>query len=189
MSVAPQTHIALDEMPAELRELLQPRVERLGYLGEFFQRGAHQPDALAAFYRWTEALKAALPFRVVEAIALTVATRTGNDYERVQHERLALAGGMSRDEITALQRMRGGICQTLADEEVAAAALARCLLEDFGRGCDSALLRLSRLLGEAGAVGCLMLAARYVAHATMANAWGLRAPVESPLADEAVDGG
>jgi AhpD family alkylhydroperoxidase len=113
MSLMPATHIALEDMPPDLQELLRPRVERLGYLGEFFQRAAHQPDALAAFHRWTEALKDALPFRVVEAIALTVATQTGNNYERVQHEHLALAGGMSREEIVALERMRAGTCVTL----------------------------------------------------------------------------
>jgi alkylhydroperoxidase family enzyme len=186
MTQAPATHLSLQEMPPELQELMRPRVDRLGYLGEFFQRAAHQPDALAAFFRWTEALKEALPFRLVEAIALTIATHTHNDYERVQHERLALANGMSRDEIVALERMRAGTCATLDEEEAAAAALARCLLDDFGRGCDSALLRLSRLLGEPGAVACLMIAARYMAHATMANAWALKPPVPSPL-DAEVD--
>ena len=184
MTLQPATHIPFDEMPAELQELLRPRVERLGYLGEFFQRAAHQPDALAAFFRWTEALKEALPFRLVEAVALTVATQTRNDYERVQHERLALSGGMTEEEVVAIERMRAGTCATLSEDEVAAATLARCVLDDFGRGCDPAFLRLSRLIGEAGAVGCLMLATRYMAHATMANVWDLRPPVNSPLASD-----
>src|SRR5206468_4757005 len=123
------------------------------------------------FYRWTEALKETLPFRLVEVIALTVATQAGNDYERIQHERLALTGGMTDDEIVAVERMRPGTCPTLAEEEVAAAALARCLLDNFGRGCNPALLRLSRLVGEPAAVGCLMVAARYLAHSVMTNAW------------------
>lgn len=163
-------------MPPELQELLRPRVERLGYLGEFFQRAGHQPEALTHFYRWTETLKDVLPFRLVEVVALTVATKTGNDYERVQHERLALQGGMAQAEIDALKAMRPGACHTLADQEIAAATLARCALDDTGRGCNPALLRLSRLIGEPGAVGCLMLIGRYVAHATMANAWNLRVP-------------
>jgi alkylhydroperoxidase/carboxymuconolactone decarboxylase family protein YurZ len=171
-------------MPAELQELLEPRVKRLGYLGEFFQRAAHQPDALANFYRWTEALKTALPFRLVEVVALTVATQTKNDYERIQHERLALQGEMTREEIVAVEHMRPGTCATLSEQEVAAAVLARCAVDNFGRGCNSALLRLSRLIGEPGAVGCLMLVGRYVAHATMANAWDLRPPASSPFAEE-----
>jgi alkylhydroperoxidase/carboxymuconolactone decarboxylase family protein YurZ len=185
---APRTHLSLEQMPPELQELLGPRVRRLGYLGEFFQRAAHQPEALAAFHRWTKALKSVLPSRLVEAIALTVATQTGNDYERFQHERLALRLGMTREEIVALEGARPGACPTLAEEEVAAAALARCMLDDFGRGCEPALLRLSRLIGEPGAVGCLMVAARYLAHAAMSNAWGLQPPVDSPLASDA-DGG
>jgi hypothetical protein len=184
MSTVPSTHVQLDEMPDDLRELLRPRVERLGYLGEFFQRAANQPDALVAFYGWTEALKVALPFRLVEVIALSVASRTGNEYERIQHERLALGQGMTRDEVVALGEARAGTCVTLREEELAAAALVRCLLDNFGQGCSAALLRLSRLIGEPEAVACLMLAARYLAHSTMANAWELRAPVESPLAEE-----
>jgi alkylhydroperoxidase/carboxymuconolactone decarboxylase family protein YurZ len=177
------------DLPAELQDLLRPKVERLGYLGEFFQRSAEQPEALAAFITWTETLKDALPFRITEAIALAVAVRTGNEYERVQHQRLALARGMTREEIVALERGRADGCLTLTDEETAAAALARCVLDDFGRGCESALLRLGRLIGEAAAVACLMLTARYLAHSTMVNAWGLQPPVVSPLETEQRDDG
>jgi alkylhydroperoxidase/carboxymuconolactone decarboxylase family protein YurZ len=187
VSISPSTHIPFEQMPAELQQLLGQRVQRLGYLGEFFQRAAHQPEALTAFYSWTEALKRALPERLVETIALTVASHTGNEYERVQHERLAMSQGMTREEVLALERMRAGTCSSFSDEEVAAAALARCLLEDCGRGCDSALLRLSRLIGEEGTTACLMVGARYVAHATMANAWNLRPPVRSPLDPEPID--
>ena len=66
---------------------MRPRVERLGYLGEFFQCAANVPDALLAFDVFTAALKRALPDRVTEVVALTVATRLGNAYERHQHER------------------------------------------------------------------------------------------------------
>jgi hypothetical protein len=181
VSISDAPHLTFEQMPAGLQELLRPRVDRLGYLGEFFQRAAHQPDALTAFYNWTEALKRALPARLVEIIAPTVASHTGNEYERVQHERLALAHGMSREEILALEQMRAGICSTFTDEEVAAAALTRCLLDNFGHGCESALLRMSRLIGEASTTACLMVAARYAAHAIMANAWNLRTPVVSPI--------
>ncbi len=43
------------EMPPELVEMLRPRVERLGYLGEFFQCAAQQPRALMSFMRRTRA--------------------------------------------------------------------------------------------------------------------------------------
>lgn len=171
-------------MPDALRERLAPRVERLGYLGAFFTHAAAQPEALACFFDWTETLKAALSPRMVEAIALTVASRTGNDYERVQHERLALAGGMTREEIVAIETGNLGRADTLTEAEGAAAALSRCLIDTFGQGCGPALLRLSRCTDEPTAVACLMTAARYIAHATMANAWGLQPPVTSPIDDQ-----
>jgi hypothetical protein len=171
----------LSQLPEALRERLAPRVERLGYLGEFFVRAAPQPVPLAHFFDWTESLKDELPFRIVEAVALTIASRTGNDYERVQHERLALAGGMTVEEITAIESGNLGGVDTLSDAEVAAAALSRCVIDGFGRGCNPALLRLSRCTDERTAVACLMMIGRYVAHATMSNVWGLRPPVASPL--------
>jgi hypothetical protein len=70
MDLARPTHLRLGDMPPELQDPLRPRVERLGYLGELFERAAHQPEALAAFYRWTESLKTALPFRIVEAFGM-----------------------------------------------------------------------------------------------------------------------
>ena len=44
------------QMSPDLADYLRPRVERLGYLGEFFQCSAHQPGALLAFMRFTEEL-------------------------------------------------------------------------------------------------------------------------------------
>src|SRR5438309_28638 len=85
---------------SSMRVAGEPR--RLGYLGEFFQVAAHQPAALSAFVSFSEALKDALPWRLVEVIALTVSARTGNAYERVQHERLALTLGMRVEEARAL---------------------------------------------------------------------------------------
>ncbi|MBS1677611.1 MAG: carboxymuconolactone decarboxylase family protein [Actinobacteria bacterium] len=172
---------ALQELPPALRERLAPRVDRLGYLGEFFVRSAPQPEALCHFIDWTEALKEALPFRMTEAVALTVSCRTGNSYERAQHERLALKHGMTAEEIEAIESGNLASAPGLSDAENAAAALARCVVESYGRGCEPAVIRLARLTDEATAVACLALAGRYLAHATMVNAWGLRPPVSSPF--------
>ena len=89
--------LSLKEMTPALQESLRPRVERLGYLGEFFQCAAHQPQALMSFMSFTEDLKQALPDNLTEVVALSVATLMGNAYERVQHERLSLKLGFSRD--------------------------------------------------------------------------------------------
>ena len=51
----------MPELPPALAEALRPRVERLGYLGEFFQCAANVPDALLAFDVFTAALKRAVP--------------------------------------------------------------------------------------------------------------------------------
>jgi hypothetical protein len=53
--------LEFDELEPQLAELLRPRVERLGYLGEFFKCMAHQPNALRYFTELTEDLKDALP--------------------------------------------------------------------------------------------------------------------------------
>jgi hypothetical protein len=87
---------------------------------------------------------------------------------------------MTQEEIEALERMRGGTCATLAEEEVAAATLARVMLEDFGRGSGPALLRLSRLLGEPVAVSCLMATMYHGAIGAMANVWDLDLALASP---------
>lgn len=53
--------LELDQLPAELATALRPRVQRLGYLGEFFKCAAHQPAALLSFMRFTDDLKEVLP--------------------------------------------------------------------------------------------------------------------------------
>jgi alkylhydroperoxidase family enzyme len=172
----------LADLPSPLRERLAPRVDRLGYLGAFFTHAGHQPDALLHFYEFTEALKAALPERVVEIIALTIAGDTGNAYERIQHERLALKIGMDADEVRALSHGTLHAFPSFSPAERAAHTLATCVTRRFGSGCEPAFLRLKRVVGDEVAVACLLLAGRYVAHATVANVWRLELPVESPFA-------
>src|SRR5271168_2385328 len=87
--------LSTDEMPSDLASFLAPRVERLGYLGEFFQCTAHQPDALLSFLQFTDHLKHALPNDLSEVIALSIAVLMDNAYERVQHERLSRKLGFS----------------------------------------------------------------------------------------------
>src|ERR1700743_2718594 len=87
--------LSAEEMPPVLASFLSSRVKRLGYLGEFFQCTAHQPEALLSFLEFTEHLKHALPSNLTEVIALSVAVLMENDYERIQHERLSLKLGFS----------------------------------------------------------------------------------------------
>src|SRR6267143_6225009 len=103
--------LSFTELDPELAELLRPKVERLNYLGEFFQCTGHQPRALISFYKLTEDLKQALPDNLTELVALTIATKMNNAYERVQHERLSLKLGLSEAwirEVTSLLSKREG---------------------------------------------------------------------------------
>lgn len=163
--------IGFDDLDPALREVLGARVERLGYLGEFFQCTAHQPEALMSLNALTEALRGALPDDAAEIVALTVATVTGNDYERHQHERLSLNLGFSEQWIRSVVALdEGGIVQQAVLD----------LLADRGRGAD--VDALAEEMGDAFAVAVLLLTGRYLLHSTVVNALGLAPPVPSPLA-------
>jgi len=181
--VASTPRLTYSELSPELQQRLAAKVERLGYLGEFFQVAGNQPRALAHFIDFTEELKEALEPGLVEAIALSVAAASGNAYERAQHERLALKLGM--DEAWVRGMVSGAPAgEVFSAEELAAAELAREVVAARGGDCSAGYQRLLALSGPATAVACLMTATRYLAHATMANTWGLRPPVDSPLEAE-----
>lgn len=167
--------IPFEELDRELRALLAPRVERLGYLGEFFQLAAHQPDALAGFVRFSESLKSALPWRLVEIAALTVASETENDYERVQHERLALTLGMTEEELSAV--LAGEILPPrFSAAEVATHELALNCARRIGRDGESRFVALRDATDQETAVGVLLVCSRYLAHANFVNTMDIGVP-------------
>jgi carboxymuconolactone decarboxylase family protein len=151
------------------------RAARQAPYGELAGRAGTLPAAAEAYRRWGCALVDELPARTLSAIGLTVAALTDSPAQRDTHEHHARRLGMTDDEIVALQRKRGGMCPTLTEEEVAAATLARALLEDYGRGAGPALLRLTRLLGEPLATGCLLAVLHQAAAGAMSNTWELTA--------------
>jgi len=171
-------------MPPELSGRLRPRVERLGYLGEFFRCAAHQPAALLAFMDLTDRLKEALPDRVTEVVALTVARVMENDYERVQHERLCLKLGFGEDwirRIEALAPAEGAHGSGLEEDERAVQRLVMALLERQGHDTGAELAAVVRAIGPPAAIAALLLVGRYVTHSLMVNALALSPPVTSPL--------
>jgi alkylhydroperoxidase family enzyme len=172
--------LGLDELPADLGDALRPRVDRLGYLGEFFQVAAHQPDALLGFVHFTESLKASLPAEVTETVALTVASLTGNRYERHQHERLALALGLGEAWVREVLRLEPGVAE-LDERERRVQALVLAAVGSTGREVDAELTALAEVADDAIVVGVLLTTGRYLAHALVANAFRLAPPVESPL--------
>ena len=167
------------EMPPDLAEYLRPRVERLGYLGEFFQCAAHQPKALLSFMVLTEELRGALPNNLTEVVALSVSCLMENAYERVQHERLCLKLGFGEQWIRDVESLAGG--KRLGDEERLVQKLVIALLERRGHGCRKELEAVIGALGPEKGVAVLMLAGRYMTHALFVNCLDLAPPVPSPL--------
>jgi alkylhydroperoxidase family enzyme len=170
------------ELEPALAEALRPKVERLGYLGEFFQCAAHQPRALASFHSLTEDLKEALPDNLTEVVALSVAGLMGNAYERVQHERLALKLGFGEAwvrEVLSLKAEPGGV---LSEAERLTQRLALAVVEQRGHDTTDELEAVVKEIGHEQAVGVLLLIGRYVMHALVANCLALAPPVSSPLA-------
>ena len=170
-----------DQLPAEVAELLRPRVERLGYLGEFFKCAAHQPAALVSFITFTEDLKKALPDRLTEIVALTVSTELENAYERHQHERLCFALGYDEQWVRSVEAREPAVAQPLTPAERAVQTLTLAVLRRHGKGTSRELEAVVTTAGAAQAIAVLMLIGRYVTHALIVNALDLAAPVPSPL--------
>jgi alkylhydroperoxidase family enzyme len=173
------TPIDFDDLRPDLGDALRARYERLGYLGDFFRHMAHQPDALIAFDAFTEACKHALPLELAETIALTAATRLGNDYERHQHERLAVRNGLGREWVAAVERLDP---DALAE---ASGEVQRYVLAAIDDLCGSdersaeALDAIVASSGDALAAAVALLTARFVGHATVSRACRLRPNVAS----------
>jgi hypothetical protein len=172
--------IALDGMGPDLRASLEARVERLGYLGEFFQCAANVPEALLHFVRFTDAAKGPLDDRIVELVAITLATLTQNRYELHQHERLAIRLGFERGWVQDVERLEP---ECLDGHEQLVQRYLLTAIPTHGRGATGALEALVDGLGPEGAVAVMLLAGRYLAHALVVNSLELSPPVPSIFED------
>ncbi len=174
--------LSMQELDPQLAEVLRPKVERLKYLGEFFQCTGHQPRALMSFYQLTEDLKEALPDNLTELVALTIAVKLDNAYERVQHERLALKLGFSEAWIREVISLKAKADGELSPIESSVQQFALAVLGRHGQETKAELDEVIKIIGHAPAVAVLMLIGRYAMHALIANSLGLEPPVSSPLA-------
>ena len=173
------TPVDFDDLRPDLRDALRARYERLGYLGDFFRQMGHQPDALIAFDAFTEACKQALPFELAETISLTAATRLGNDYERHQHERLAVRHGLARDWVAAVERLDpAALPAQQADVQGYVLAAIDSLAGEPDRSAD-ALDRIAARSGDATATAVALLTARFIGHASVSRACRLQPNVPS----------
>ncbi len=172
---------SFENLPPLLQDDLRAKFERLGYLGEFFQVCASQPDALYHFNRFTEILKAALPMNLVELLALTLSTWAGNRYEQVQHERLSLKSGLSKDWVVAVEQLDPDNAAALSDAEKDVQRLALAMASTQGREAQGELVAVARHLEPAQQVAVLLTVGRYITHSTICNTLQIAAPVTSPL--------
>jgi alkylhydroperoxidase family enzyme len=173
--------LSQDMLHPDLEAFLRPRMERLGYLGEFFQCTAHQPEALLSFLEFTNHLKHALPNNLTEVVALSVAQLMNNSYERVQHERLSLKLGFGENwvrEVLSLSADGKGI---LSEQEVLVQRLVMAVINRNGHDTTSELEAVIQSTGPAVSIAVLMLIGRYISHALIVNSLNLDAPVPSPL--------
>lgn len=171
--------LAFDELSAPLQAALGAKVERLGYLGEFFAVAGHEPAALAAFVELTESLGEALPARWHHLIALTIATELGNDYERCQHEQRCVVLGLPIAWVQAAEGRDGPASACLdADERV----LQQLAWAAVARDHATARARLQELLAghpPRVAMAAMLMIGRYVAHASVTLTVGITSPVPS----------
>ncbi|MFQ6016969.1 MAG: carboxymuconolactone decarboxylase family protein [Kiloniellaceae bacterium] len=175
--------LEFEDLEPALAEALKPRVKRLGYLGEFFKCTGHQPAALLSFIEFTENSKKGLPDRLVELVALTVATAMGNAYERNQHERLSVRLGFGRDWVQAVEALDPDSGGELAEAERVIQRLVIAMVERSGHGVEPELAAAVDAVGHKRAIAVMMVVGRYVTHALFVNALALSPPVPSIFED------
>lgn len=179
--------LTFDEFDPALADVLRPRYERLGYLGGFFAHMGHQPEALAAFERFTLACRGGLPVGVAETVALTAATRLGNDYERHQHERLAVRSGLTEVWVADVERLTPDAATHLDGVERAAQRFVLAAVDDLdrptaaaqGSPSGTALDAVVAVADDRTAAGVALLTARFIGHAVVSRACALEPPVAS----------
>ena len=175
----PVPRIEFAQLPPDLAAALQPRVERLGYLGEFFKCAAHQPKALRSFMQFTDDLKDALPDDLTEVVALTVAGVMHNDYERHQHERLCRTLGFGDDWIRAVNALQPDHRDALDESQQLVQRLVIAVIARHGHNVEPEFDAMVRTTSAAYAIAVLMLIGRYVTHSLMVNTLQLAPPVPS----------
>lgn len=171
--------LEFDGLAPRLQDILRARVDRLGYLGEFFKCSGVQPDILAPFMEMTEALKKALPDRLTEVGALTVASLMDNKYELHQHERLSRKLGFGEAWVAAVEQLAPDTAPDLSDAERAVQRLVMAMVAQRGKGVEPEVEALIDQIGSDAAIAILFLVGRYITHALVVNTLGLAPPVPS----------
>lgn len=175
--------LEFDEIAPDLQTMLKPTVERLGYFGELSQALAQFPNGMKAFMQYTGAVKEPLPFNLSEVCALTVCSRMGGDYERIQHERLALKSGMDRAWIGELTGAETPSPSVLDDTETKVRDLARVVVDGNGRGSEAELAAVVAAIGPEQALAVMLQITRFMTISVLVHSLGARLPVPSIFDD------
>jgi hypothetical protein len=137
----------------------------------------------------TEESRAALPSRIAELTALTMCVLGGSEYERNQHERLAIALGFDAAWVTAVERLQP---EALLDPTEV--LVQRWLIAAWPPSAIVAaeaaelFVDVEESLGPQQAVALLFLTGRFLVHGLIVGTLGLTPPVPSIFADGDGDG-
>lgn len=176
--------LEITDFPEDLAEvLMESKIKRLGYLGEFFKYTAHQPGALSAFIQFTEESKKGLSENIIELIALTVAAMEKNSYERNQHERFCVRSGLSREWVAAVNALEPAYQTYLSDEEKVLQEFVITTVRQHGTEVKHLLKKVVSTFGPKAAIAILMVIGRYLTHSIIVKALEIDAPVPSIFED------
>ncbi|QBJ97744.1 hypothetical protein ERC79_18720 [Rhodococcus sp. ABRD24] len=178
----PITPLEFDELTPESQDLLRPRYERLGYLGDVFAILGNNDGALRSFVGFADSSAAPVDQNVREIVALAVAAATNAEPELFQHEHRALRLSFTREEIAAVESLdphHPDLPAGAAAVQVVSAAAARGEWEQ----ARESLARLSAEAGADQAAGVLLQIGYYIMATSIGHVLGLAAPVKSIFTD------
>ncbi|MES2536198.1 MAG: carboxymuconolactone decarboxylase family protein [Pseudomonadota bacterium] len=179
MSADGLPRLTLEQVEPALRDELAPTVARLGYFGEFFQVFGAVPGAMQTFMSYTKSVKAPLSDAENELLALAVCAALGDNYERIQHERLSARLGFTTEWIAAAEGRAGADANLLSPAETALRALALAVIARHGRDCAAEVAAAGAELGTQKATAALLQITRFITIATLCNSLSLSLPVPS----------
>lgn len=171
--------IEFEDIESGLKELFRPRVERLGYLGEFFKVMSACPETMKGFFTITESLKKELPDNLSQLVSVALSSRLGNRYEQYQNERLSLKLGLTEDWVRSALGPVDDPKSVLSPEEKAVQKYAIAAGQGIGRGVEDEFKALVEAIGPRKAIAVMWLVGRTITHAMISNTLHLASPVTS----------
>lgn len=174
--------LAFGDLSEEAQDVLRPRYERLGYLGDVFGALGHNDSALRAFVAFADASATPVDQNLREVVALAAAAASNAEPELFQHERRALGLGFTRAEIAAIETLDPDHPDLPTGGANVVAATVSVVRQDWAaaRAAMSALVAKS---GPEHASGVLLQIGYYVMATSIGHALGLTPPVNSIFAE------